>query len=243
MPSPADHLHMRAAEQRGDLGDLGPLADAEPTANEILRNLFRDRSPAALLGGGEAFLGLVVSGFFAFCVVVIVGAVVLYNAWTAGYPRVERNLLLALTLAWLPLAVAEWRSVVHYAAGLARVSHPVPVHLALTMLRPGRSTPVRVAIALWWLANAAAVVLLAHGFAGRFTFHSPTAAERAIQIGVPIVVMLGAAFAVNTHLLIAVHALTRSERLVRGLWRLRVLLDLAIALLAPAVSLRVLDVA
>lgn len=235
---------MRADEHTRELVDIEAHTnpDAEPTANEILRNLFRDRSPAAILGGCEAFLGLLVSSFFAFCVVIIVSGVALFNAWTAGYPRVERSLLTVLTVAWLPLAIAEWRAVVHYAAGLARVPHPVPVHLALTMLRPDRSLPVRVVVALWWLANGAAVVLLAHWFADQLSFHHPTPAERAIQIGVPILVMLGAAFAVNTHLLIAIHALTRNERLVRSVWRVRVLLDLALTLLVPVVSLRVLDV-
>ena len=217
-------------------------AAAEPTGNEVLRNLFRDRSPAGIVGGCEAFLGLAVSGFVAFCVVGIVGAAALFNAWTAGYPRLERGLLVALTVAWLPLAVAEWRSVVRYAAGLARAPHPVPVHLALAMLRPGPALPVRVAVALWWLANGAAVVLLARWFAGQLSFHAPTTAERVIQVGVPVLVMFGAAFACNTHLLIALHALTGSERLVRGVWRVRVVLDLALTLLVPAVSLRVLDV-
>jgi hypothetical protein len=226
----------------------GPIAEppprvtvAEPTGNEILRNLFRDRSPAALLGGCEAFLGLLVGGFVAFCVVGMFGGVVLFSMWATGYPRADRSVLTLLTVAWVPLLIAEWRSVVHYSAGLARVAHPVPVNLATTMLRPGRSLPVRVAVALWWLVNAAAVLVAAHWFGERVVFFQPEGIELVVQYGVPVVVMLGAAFAANTHLLIAVHALTGSDRLVRGLWRVRVLLDVALALAVPSLGAGVLS--
>jgi hypothetical protein len=53
----------------------------------------------------------------------------------------------------------------------------------------------------------------------------------------PVVVLFAAALAMNAHLLIGLFALTRSEALVRGVWRWRVLLDLAVAFYVPTVTL------
>lgn len=232
---------MRAADERADVFDGdSPDAPAEPTGNEVLRNLFRDRSLPGLIGGCEGLLGLIVTTLLALCVIVV-GPVAVFNAWTAGYPRVDRNLLIAVTAALLPLAVLEWRTVVYFARGLADVPHPVPVNLALR--QPDRPLVVRAVVAAWWFAHAVAFILLGHWIANHMTFLGSSAWERALQYVVPLIVMLGAAFAMNTHLLMSLHALTRSERLVRAVWPLRIVVDLTLIFLVPAIRLRLLEAA
>jgi hypothetical protein len=140
--------------------------------------------------------------------------------------------LIAVTALWLPLLVLEWITLQFYAAGMARVTHPVPVHLALRQ----RRWPwiVRIPIAAWWILHAVLLFLAAHGFTDRISFFRPTILERSLEVGVPVLFMFGTAFAMNTHLLIGLYALFRSERLIRAVAKVRFLLDVAVTLLVPA---------
>ena len=106
---------------------IAPSYNAEPTINDIVRNLLAERSFRAVVGTLEATAGLAVTGFFTFGVVGMIGIGVIANAWLANYPRLDRSVLIAATVLWLPLVALEWITFRFYAAGMARVSHPVPV--------------------------------------------------------------------------------------------------------------------
>ncbi|MGB7156543.1 MAG: hypothetical protein WBD40_00670 [Tepidisphaeraceae bacterium] len=211
-----------------------PEVDAEPTVNDIFRNLLAERSFRAIVGALEAAAGLIVTAFFTFGIVGMLGIAVIANAWIANYPRLDRPVLIALTVLWLPLLALEWMTFQFYAGGMARVSHPVPVQLALR--QPHWPWYARVPVAAWWVAHAALLVLAAHGFTDRISFFRPTFWERALEVGVPVLFMFGSAFAMNTHLLIGLYALSRSERFIRAVAKVRFLLDVAVALLVPAID-------
>ncbi len=214
-----------------------PAAGAVDTS-DLLGNVLRDRSVAGRFGALEATLGVVVMSFLGF-VIVVVGAVVIANAWIANYPRLGDAARVALTACWFPVAYFERRSFLYYLDALSHASHPLPVGVAVRQAR--RHGLARIAATLWWGGHAAAAVVLAHWFVGHVTFANPTAPERAIQLVAPLLVMFGAAFAMNTHLLIAAYALPRSARLVRWIWRARILLDLAVIFLVPTVHANVLN--
>ena len=201
---------------------------------DVVGGLVRDRSIPGLMGVVEAGLGLIAMGFFSFVIVLICGLLVLMNAWLYGYPRLEPHTIVLLAMLWAPLALLEWRSLTFFTDGLSGAAHPAPVHVA-TQLRD-RGILARVAIALWWLAHAATVVLVAEWMTRQWKFYNPSAAERVMAFALPVLVLFGTAYAMNTHLLIALYALTRSERLVRGVYRLRTVLDLAVVFLLPRLT-------
>lgn len=210
---------------------------AEPTANDVIRNLLRDRSFGGRVGATEAALGLIAAAFLAF-VVIFAGVGVLASAWTANHPRLDRPLLIALSVLWLPLACLEWWSFRFFADGLALARHPVPVNLAI---RQEPHHPLaRLLVAAWWVAHAVAVVLVTHWFVDHVSFLKPTTGERIIETVVPPLFMFASAFAMNTHLLIAAYALTRSVRVVNAIWKGRIVLDLAVTLLMPVIRLPLL---
>lgn len=215
-----------------------PALDVEPTVNDIFRNLLAERSLRAVVGALEAAAGLLVTGFFTFGVVGMIGIGVIANAWLANYPRLDRPVLIALTVLWLPLLALEWITFRFYAGGMAHVSHPVPVQLALR--QPRWPWYARVPVAAWWIAHAGLLVLAAHGFTDQISFFRPTFWERAIEVALPVLFMFGTAFAMNTHLLIGLYALFRSKRLIRAVAKVRFLLDVAVALLVPALDFGVL---
>jgi hypothetical protein len=212
---------------------IAPSYNAEPTINDIVRNLLAERSFRAVVGTLEATAGLAVTGFFTFGVVGMIGIGVIANAWLANYPRLDRSVLIAATVLWLPLVALEWITFRFYAAGMARVSHPVPVQLALR--QPDWPWFARVPIAAWWILHAVLLVLIAHGITDRIWFFRPTLLERAIEVGVPVLFMFGTAFAMNTHLLLGIYALFRSERLIRAIAKVRYLLDVAVTVLVPVI--------
>ena len=215
----------------------------EPTAagpnvayrDDVLRALVRDRSFLGVVGAIEAGFGLVMTAFFSLIVMAVGGLFFVLNSWLYGYPRLETPERVAFTLAWIPVAWLEWRSLTFFFDGLAVAAHPVPVHVAtqLTARRP----VMRLLIALWWLAHAAAIVMVAEGFVHHLTPFNPSDVERVLYIVIPLAILFGTAVAMNTHLLIAVFSLTRSERLVRWVYHLRIVLDLAVVLAVPKLKL------
>jgi hypothetical protein len=76
-------------------------------------------------------------------------------------------------------------------------------------------------------------MLVADAFIRQIKTYNPSTVEKVLQIGIPLALLFGTAFAMNTHLLIAVYALTRSERLVRWCYHGRLLLDLAVVVVVP----------
>ena len=210
----------------------------EPTVNDIVRNLLAEPSFATLIGTLEAMAGLIVTGFFTFGIVGMLGIGIIANAWLFNYPTLSRPVLIALSVLWLPLACLEWITFQFYAEGMAHVSHPVPVQLA--MRQPRWPWLAKVPVAAWWLAHAALAVFVAHAFGAQVSFFRPTLWERVLEVGVPVFCMFGAAFAMNTHLLLALYALFRSERLLRAVARVRFLIDMAAALFIPSLDFRIL---
>jgi hypothetical protein len=213
---------------------LGPAPDAT-IRNDVFRGLFRDRSLLGLIGAVEAALGLIAMGFFSFVVIVVGVLLVVLNSWMYGYPKLEPPVLILMAVGWVVVAWLEWRSLLFFCDGLERAPHPVPVHVATRLT--DRGPAARVLIALWWIAHAGAIVLVAGAFIQQIKTYNPSTVEKVLQIGIPLALLFGTAFAMNTHLLIAVYALTRSERLVRGCYRARILLDLAVVFVVPRLQL------
>jgi hypothetical protein len=201
--------------------------------DDVFRALVRDRSFPGVVGAIEAGFGLVMMAFFSLIVMAVGGLLFVLNSWLYGYPRLETPERVAFTLAWIPVAWLEWRSLTFFFDGLAVAAHPVPVYVAtqLTARRP----VTRLLIAVWWFAHAAAIVMVAEGFVHHLKPFNPSDVERVLYIVIPLAILFGTAFAMNTHLLIAVYSLTRSERLVRRVYRLRIVLDLAVVLALPKV--------
>ena len=203
--------------------------------DDVFRALFRERSFLGVVGAIEAGLGLIAMAFFSLIVMAAGGLLFILNSWLYEYPRVELPQLVALSIAWVPVAWLEWRSLLFFLDGLAIATHPVPVHVATRL--PARGVAVRMLTALWWLGHAAAVVMFAEAFIHHIKTFNPSTAEKVLQIVIPLAMLFGAAFAMNTHLLIAVFSLTRSERLIRWIYHLRIVLDVAVVLAVPKVRL------
>jgi hypothetical protein len=203
--------------------------------DDVLGALFRGRSFLGAIGATEALFGLVMMAFFSLVVIVTGALIGVLNAWLYGYPRLELPSLVLASLLWLPVAWLEWRSLVFFFDGLPGAAHPVPVHVA-TRLKLHRPL-ARVLIAAWWLFHAAAIVAVAEAFVYHLKPFNPDAVERVLYLIIPLAILFGTAFAMNTHLLVAVYALTRSERVVRWVYHFRVVLDLALVLGVPKVRL------
>jgi hypothetical protein len=203
--------------------------------NDVFRGLFRDRSLLGLIGAVEAGLGLVAMGFFSLIVIVVGVLLVVLNSWLYGYPKLDPPLLILMSVGWVVAAWLEWRSLLIFCDGLERAPHPVPVHVATRLT--DRGPVARVLVALWWSAHAAAIVVVAAAIIQQIKPYNPSIVEKVLQIGIPLALLFGTAFAMNTHLLIAVFALTRSERVVRGCYRARILLDLAVVFVVPRLQL------
>jgi hypothetical protein len=211
---------------------LLPLAEGDGVGR-----LVRDRSVPGMLGALEAGLGLVVMAFFSIMVVGVGGLFTVLNSWLYGYPPLGRAALVSVSLLWVVVAFSEWRSFQFFVDGLTRPPRgapaPAPVRVALGL--KVRGVLARAAVALWWLAHAAASVGLAELLTSEWKFYNPSAAEKGFEVVAPLAVLFGTAFAMNTHLLVALYALTGSERLVRRVYKFRALIDLAVVLLLPAV--------
>jgi hypothetical protein len=194
--------------------------------DDVLGALFRGRSLPGVIGATEALFGLVMMGFFSLIVIVTGALIGVLNAWLYGYPRLEVPSLVLASLLWLPVAWLEWRSLAFFFDGLPGATDPVPVHVA-TRLKP-HGPLARVLIAAWWVAHAAAIVAVAEAFIYHLRPFNPSTVERVFYVVIPLAILFGTAFAMNTHLLIAVYSLTGSERLVRRSYHFRIVLDLAI---------------
>ena len=170
-------------------------------------------------------LGLGFAAFMAF--LLIVG-----GAFTCLYlllyrPDFSRPLLTGIVVAWAALAVFQWRSVALIAQGLESVPPPVPINIALRQaLRPRLLRP---AVCAWWLANAAALLVLAHYLDVGFRIPYPSPAERVVQRVTTLTLLFAGAYASNLYLLLATTAVTHRERTVTAVWRWRFALDIALA--------------
>ena len=217
------------------MDETTPAAPPVDYRDDVVRAIFRDRSFLGVLSAAEAGLGLVMMGFFSIMVMVVGGVFVILSAWLYGYPRLTTPTLVLLSLAWLPLGWLEWRSLIFFCDGLAVAPHPVPVHVAKRLTPRGGVT--RVLVALWWLAHAAAVVMVAEGFVHHLKPFNPDTVEKTVYVSISLAILFGTAFAMNTHLLIAVYAITRSDRILRLCYHLRIVLDLTLVLALPKLKL------
>ena len=204
-------------------------------ASDLFVRLLGDRSPRAIVGTVEAFVGVCTLLGIVFIGLGLFAGVSLLNAWLYHYPRVDRPTLLALTAAWAVAMTLAGRSAGFFLQALGSATTPVPLAIARRWLpMPTLARPI---VAVWWLALAVAVMLASHVAAGRVRFVNPTGVERTIAVAVPVVLLYGSAFAVNTNLLIATAALTGSDAAVRLAWRLRLAVDVLLVALFLTVPL------
>jgi hypothetical protein len=200
----------------------GPPPAPRPYKHPWLRPRPRLRD---VLAKAEPMLGLGFAAFLAF-VILVGGAFSLL--YVLLYSRaLSRPLLSLLGVAWAALAVFEWRSVALIAQGLERASTPVPISIALH--QPVRTALLRPIVCAWWLANAAALVVLAHVLVDGFSLPHPSPRERIFQRATAFTILFASAFASNMYILLAATAVTRSARIVSNVWRWRFVLDIAVA--------------
>lgn len=178
----------------------------------------------------EALLGLVIASFLAFA------AMVGGPTWVAQgaiyqRPRWPVSLTVVASVGVLLVVLCIWRSVAELARGVESDDDPISVHVARRQL--GWRVVLRPFVGLWWALLAAAVVGLTEVLISGYKFLNPTAAEQVIAIFVKTVLMFAAAFACNSFLLCATGALLNSDAAIGWMWRGRILIDLAIALLVP----------
>jgi hypothetical protein len=212
-------------------------AGDEPTVNEIVRNLFVDRSLSGRIGAVEASLGLIV------CAAGVIGAMFVSVALSErmGLPLRGRWYAQAPTFLLFGVSMMlEWRSFVLLCPGLARAPHPIPLNIAVR--QDIRHVALRVPLALWWLAHGVLVVVIADRAVAYVLFKRPTAFEAVVQYSTGGIQLFGAAFAMNTHLLLATYALTRDAGAVRFVWRLRIVWDALVTTLFAGFAQRVIAV-
>jgi hypothetical protein len=193
-----------------------------------LQRHWRQGSLVAVLGAIEALAGWCAAAFFVTTVIGFFGLGVLANAWFYNRPRLETATLIAATIAWPLLLWLSFASLLFYLRAMIQAADPVPVNIAL--LLPRVHLLLRPLFAAWWLMLAAAVVVLAHYLTDTTSFYHPTFWEKLFMHGLPFIALLGASFATNTLLLIAIAAVARRERLLRGVWHFRILIDLAVTM-------------
>src|SRR5688572_14339472 len=171
----------------------------------------------------EAILGLIFASFLGVGLFIMVPIVLL----SEGKRLQPRNHVL-VWVAWGIAALVKALSLRFYGGGLEHATHPVPVSIAMRQ----RSWPLtlRPLAAAWWLANAAAMVALAEWVLGQYVFFTPTIGQTTFRFVCTAGVLFSSALAANTYLLFAVAALFNNRRWVLAVWRVRILLDLAVAI-------------
>jgi hypothetical protein len=178
----------------------------------------------------EFIFGLLFAGLL-LVLLAVGGACFVLNAWLYQHPQPSSRDLIAMAVFWLVGTVCEvfaFRRIWIITPGVQSV--PAAKSLAMAViLRPPPAPLLRPLIALWWLLNAGAIVFMGHWFTRDFALTNPTRAELLFVQGLRLFVIFCASYASNIHIAIAVNSSGASPRAVQGLWRCRILIDLAVA--------------
>lgn len=190
--------------------------------------LFSGSTLSSHLADLEAVVGLFLALYMAGAVIVAGGIWVF-----VGIPRQNPSIsaFASVFLAWLLAAMLEFKSA-NLIAGVKRLPNPRPVHLAIA--QPPTALFLRPFVAAWWLANAAAMILMIEMFRkGASQGPSPDTDHELFIQTVNWAIIIGSTYASNTFLILAAGALLNRERFLLWLWRLRLILDVLIIVAIP----------
>ncbi len=181
-----------------------------------------DRAVESIVGGIEAFVGLVALLTVIFGYYGMLGGCTLFFALLYHFPRIDH--LALLILAWVFPLILSARSVAFFLQALETAVRPVALNVARRWLvLPTAARPV---VAGWWWGQALSILLASRWIENHVAVPQGTGLEQLLTHAIGAVFWYGSAVAMNTNVLIGVAAFTGSEGAVRLLWRFRLALDL-----------------
>jgi hypothetical protein len=177
----------------------------------------------------EGILGLIFVGFLS--VWLFINVPVRLLVWKTDHWK-----LVGAWVGWGLVAMLAVLSIRFYGIALERAAHPVAVSVAMQQRR--WPVPARPLLSLWWLTNAVAIVLGADWTVRQYVDLGSAPLQEFMRYVLTVGVLFASAFAANTFMLLSVTALSRWHGLVMNLWRVRLVVDLAIAFLVPFLGIR-----
>ena len=183
---------------------------------------------------GQLFIVMLAIG------ITLVGGITCLQVGLYEQRDVPRKTAALLTAGWFVVSAGEWLSLQFYHRSVRRAGSAHPVAVALQQ----RRLPVvlRPVISFWWAGNALFLLYFAHHTVSQYGRYNTDAVGHAIRISCEFVMLFGAAHVASLFVLLSVTAVVQKERLVRRLWAMRVLFDLAVAFALSRVPLIDFDV-